>query len=446
MNWKKAAYFNYAILRGYRFPRLFAELSRSFAEARFEDGKENLARLLSHCRACVPFYAERLKGIPPSILEEHPHECLHRLPILTKEMVRVNFERLKSGDLSRRRWTYNTSGGSTGEPVRLIQDQDYNDRSTAITFIYLSLLGYHTGQPLVRLWGSERDVEGRTKPLKSRFFNWLTNTTYLNAFKMTPERMGQFIGTLNHLRPQLIVAYAQAIYELALFAEREKLAVQSQRAIVTSAGTLYPFMREKIAEVFRCKVYNLYGSREVSDIACEIPGRDGLWVAPWGAYLEIVDDSGGPVSPGTEGNILVTCLTNFAMPLIRYRIGDRGALMPCDASNSRFPGQALKCVSGRSVDMFRTRNGTMVDGEYFTHLLYFRPWVRKFQVVQRDRQHVLFKILKPERMPPGEELREIEERTRLAMGADCSVDFEFVEDLPPHASGKYRYTISEVTA
>src|SRR5216110_1243617 len=124
--------------------------------------------------------------------------------------------------------------------------------------------------------------------------------------------MREFIETLNRLRPSLIVAYAQAIYELARFAERESIEVVPQRAAVTSAGTLYPFMRDKIAQVFGCKVFNLYGSREVSDIACELPGFNGLWVAPWGNFVEIVDEAGRPVPPGTEGNIVVTCLTNYA--------------------------------------------------------------------------------------------------------------------------------------
>jgi phenylacetate-CoA ligase len=446
MNWKKSTYFGYATLRGYRFPRLFSDLSRSFSEARPEEGKESLVRMLSHCRASVPFYAGKLKCLRPRLVEEHPHECLQSLPVLTKQMVRENFDRLKVADLPSRKWTYNTSGGSTGEPVQLIQDQEYEDRSKAITFLYLSQVGYETGLPLIRLWGSERDVEGHTKTIKSQFFNWLTNTTYLNAFKMTPDRMREFVATIENVRPRLIVAYAQAIYELAAFIEQAGLPISAQRAIVTSAGTLYPFMRQKIAKVFGCQVFNLYGSREVSDIACEIPGVNGLWVAPWGAYLEIVDDSGNPVPPETEGNILVTCLTNSAMPLIRYQIGDRGALMGRDDPDSKPSGQVLKCVTGRSVDMFRTRNGTLVDGEYFTHLLYFRPWVRKFQVVQKNRKHVLFKILKPAQPPPKTELSEIGDRTRLAMGQDCSVDFEFVEELPPHSSGKYRYTISEVTA
>jgi phenylacetate-CoA ligase len=251
---------------------------------------------------------------------------------------------------------------------------------------------------------------------------------------------------LNRLRPRLIVAYAQAAYELARFAERERICVAPQRAVLTSAGTLYPFMREKIATVFGCEVYNLYGSREVSDIACELPGLNGLWVAPWSNFVEIVDEAGRPVPPGTEGNIVVTCLTNYAMPLLRYRIGDRGALLPDDTVADHPGTQVLKHVSGRNVDVFRTRDQMLIDGEYFTHLLYFRPWVRKFQVVQKAYGHIVFKVVRSNGEPAKSELEDIAAKARLVMGLGCRVDFEFANDLPPHSSGKYRYTISEVSA
>jgi phenylacetate-CoA ligase len=87
-----------------------------------------------------------------------------------------------------------------------------------------------------------------------------------------------------------------------------------------------------------------------------------------------------------------------------------------------------------------------VDGEYFTHLLYFRPWVSKFQVVQKSHAHLLFKVVSVNGKPPTEELEDIAVRSRLAMGKDCHVDFEFCDELPALPSGKFRYTISEVAA
>jgi len=372
-------------------------------------------------------------------------QFLQSLPILRKETIRANFEHLQSADLQRRNWSYNTSGGSTGEPIRLIQDSEYHDRSRAITLLYFRLLGCELGEPLLRVWGSQADVEsGRN--WKARVFDSLQNTVCWNAFRMTPGRMRANLQTINRRCPKLILAYAQCIYELALFAERERIQIEHQPAVVTSAGTLYGFMRQKIAQVFGGPVYNLYGSREVSDVACEIPGCNGLWVAPWGSFVEIVDEQGRPLPPGTEGNILITCLTNYAMPLIRYWIGDRGTLLPIARSRGAACGQVLKQVSGRTVDVFRRRDQTLVDGEYFTHLLYFRPWVSKFQVVQKDYESVLFKIINGRHEPRRDELQEIANKTRLVMGNECRVEFEFTQDLPPQPNGKYRYTISELTS
>ena len=445
MNWRKATYLTYASLRGYGFPSL---LRRYLAE--YERGVDEkttsgaLGRLLLHCRDMVPYYSTLLSLVNSREVEKNPEAVLQRLPVLTKDLIRAYFSGLQSQDNYRRNLEVNSSGGSTGEPVKLIQDDEYRDASAALRWLSQHQLGCSLGEPHVRLWGSERDLEGGTKSRKARFFNWLTNTTWVNAFALRPETMTNFITMLNREPPRLIVAYAQAAYEVARFAEREQIAIKPQHAMMTSAGTLYPFMREKIREVFGCEVYNLYGSREVSDIAWELPGFRGLWAPPWASFIEIVDENGDPVPPGTEGNILVTCLTNYAMPLLRYRIGDRGALVP----GGHVPRgvQVLSHVSGRTVDTFRRSDQTLVDGEYFTHLLYFRPWVWKFQVVQKSHAHLLFKVVSANGKPPPEELEEIAGRSRLAMGKDCHVDFEFCDELPVLPSGKFRYTISEVAA
>lgn len=445
MNWRKPVYLTYASLRGYRFPALLRRyLAANESGAGAEQGAEALRRLLNHCRWNVPYYAELLADVSVTDFERHPRAVLAHLPILTKEIVRAKFRQLHSKDNSHRNCHFNTSGGSTGEPVQLVQDDEYRDSSTALRWFSQHQLGCNVGEPHVWLWGSERDLQAGTQSRKARFFNWLTNARLLNAFLMSPADMRHFIEVLNRVRPRLIIAYAQSAYELARFAEKEGLAVRPQRAMVTSAGTLYPFMRQKIRQVFGCEVYNLYGSREVSGIAWEVPGREGLWAPPWANFIEIVDEKGDAVLAGTEGSIVVTCLTNYAMPLLRYWIGDRGALLP--VAESQDGAQVLSHVSGRTVDTFRRNDQTLVDGEYFTHLLYFRPWVWKFQVVQKSPAHLLFRLVSNNGKPPESELDTIAAGARLVMGSACKVDFEFFEDLPAPASGKFRYTISEVAA
>jgi phenylacetate-CoA ligase len=404
-----------------------------------------LTDMLDHCARAVPYYTEVMEraGYRPS---EDPRSLLRRLPILTKDIIRSRFEDLRFRDIGRRNWFYNTSGGSTGEPVRFIQDMEFAVKSGAIKLLFSKLVGRDIGEPEIVLWGSARDLIGAKANLRAKLANRLAHTTYLSVFRLTEDEMRSHIRTLNARRPKLVISYAAPLYELALLAEREGLEVRPQRAIITSASTLYPFMRETIERVFGCRIYDRYGSREVGDIACERPHSDGLWVAPWGNFIEVVDGNGRPVPDGETGDILVTSLTNYAMPLIRYKIEDRGVLSPATLSPSpgRELGQALRSVQGRSYDLFVNRDGRIIESGHFMPLLYFRDWIRQYQIVQKAPDRVVFRIVRTGGAPSTGELDELKAKTALIMGGPCEVDFEFVDDIVPPPSGKHRFIVSEV--
>ena len=95
-----------------------------------------------------------------------PVSYLAHFPILTKDTIRQNFERLKSADLRGRKWKYNTSGGSTGEPLRLIQDRDFVALIGAIQWLSFHWAGREIGETAVRVWGSERDILQGSSGLK----------------------------------------------------------------------------------------------------------------------------------------------------------------------------------------------------------------------------------------------------------------------------------------
>jgi len=446
MNFRKSIGFLYLKARGDEFPAIYNKIKASIELDDFENvGNKCLSEILEHCKKNVPYYGNIFDSLGDIELRNgDPIDIIRKIPPMTKEIIRRHFQDLQSKDLYKRKWYYNTSGGSTGEPIRLIQDKEYQDIATAVTNLYYWLIGHEIGKAMVQLWGSERDILEGGVGLKARIKSHFWNIRLMNAFRMTPEKMKQYLFLLDSSPPDLVLAYAQSIYELALFAERNGIRVAPQRTIMTSAGTLYPFMREKIEGVFRGKVFNQYGSREVAAIGCEHPGSGGLWVAPWGCYVEIVDEYDNPVPPGVEGDILVTSLINFAMPLIRYKIGDRGVLSPDSTTPSGLRGQILLKVSGRNVDMFKCRDGTLIDGEYFTHLLYFRDWVRKFQFIQKDFDLVAVNMVKTGEDVPDNDLEDISRKIQVLLGKGCRVEYNFVEDIFPSPSGKYRYTISEV--
>lgn len=448
MNMRKLFYSIYSYAQGRNLFKYYNQFLRETNTKIPNNTTQNLLiKLLRYSHMSVPYYAEMMNQINErELLEYQPEMYLQKLPILTKDIIRKNFEQLKSQDIAYRSWYFQKSGGSTGEPLEIIQDQEFLDQTVAIKLLYSYLVsGRDLGEPEVHLWSSERDILGSKIGWKKPISNFLQNTTYINAFqKIDADRAREFMQLLKQKQPKLIIAYSQAMYALAKLVEAEKLKVVPQKAIITTAETLHPWMREKIESVFQCRVYNRYGSREVGDIACERPGYHGLWIAPWGNYVEIVDDNDRPVPPGVEGNIIVTCLINFAMPLIRYKIGDRGILSP----HSNDSAQILEQVSGRIVDNFKTSKGDIIPGGYFIQLLavvFNNDRIKKFQVIQKSYNLIHIKIILNELGNKSQfDFSLINEKIKNVMGKDCDIKVEFVDDIASSISGKYRYTISEV--
>jgi phenylacetate-CoA ligase len=433
----------YLALHSLTGSRLAAHYRRFIREDRargYRSAGERLGEVLRHAVESVPHY----EGIvSAAAATADPLRALKGFPVLTREAVHQAGERLHSQAGARRDWQRNTSGGSTGEPVELVQDADHRARTVAAREVYSTWVGGRLGTPELYIWGSERDVEGAGASWRNRVGNRLLRRSLLNAFMLDEGAIRRIVEEVRSGPPRLVVAYAQAGYEASRFAAEQGIEIPPQRALIATAGTLYDFMREQLEETFGCPVVNRYGSREVGDIAGECLHRRGLHVLPWCSHVEVLDDDDRPVGPGEEGDVVVTGLTNLAMPLIRYRIGDRATLpegsepCPCGRATPMLAG-----VTGRSVDMFVGEGGRLVDGEYFTHLLYFRPWLRQFQVVQTARDRVVYRLATRAALPEGERA-ELIEKTRLALGDRCAVEFELVEAIAPSPSGKLRYTMRE---
>lgn len=419
--------------------RHYREFLRQDRERSYPAPGELLGATLRHAVATVPHY----RGLAtPAEIAADPFAALARFPLLDRDTVRANWRELLSEEGDRSKWVENTSGGSTGEPVPLRQDREHLALTVAVREVYSTWAGAALGEPELYIWGSEKDLEGAGDP-RNRIGNRLLRRTLLNAFLLTDDSIETILARLRTGPPHLVLAYAQAGYEVARFASRRGIEVPPQRGMIATAGTLYGFMREQLEETFGCAVLNRYGSRETGDMAGECEHRTGLHVLPWTCHLEVLGPDGEPVGPGEEGEIAVTGHTNKAMPLIRYLIGDRARLPEDDvACPCGRPTQMLAEVTGRSVDMFLGPDGQMVDGEYFTHLMYFRPWLRQFQVVQRAPDDVLFRVAAEGEVPAADR-DEIVAKTKSVLGEGCAVGFELVETIEPSASGKLRYTLRD---
>ncbi len=424
----------------------YREFRRSQWESRadFETRQSQaLQMLLQHALERIPFYRLYHSEKMLQLVHDAPHKALMRMPILTKEHLRSSLGELHT-EMGRGSYL-NASGGSTGVPVKFYQDQVYQTGGLATKMLFYDWAGRAPAAKMVKLWGAERDLVKGGKGWKQKAADFVGNITTINAFRLSPERMKDYVAQINACRPVCIEGYAESLYEFAVFIEQNRLSVVPPATIVSSAGTLHTHMRERIEEVFAAPVFNRYGSREAGDMAAECDRHSGLHVFGETTIIEVVDDTGSEVSEGDEGEILVTNLTNYTMPLIRYRIGDRAVRGAGSCSCGR-PYPLLEKITGRSGASFRTADGGVVSPEFFIHLIGVmcnRGTIGKFQVIQEKFDHIVIRLTPF----PGSSMKTWESKDkatqliRNVMGQNCTVEVRLEPEIEPTPTGKHLYTI-----
>jgi len=408
--------------------------------------EESIKNLLFHTYENVPYYTHIFDEIGIVKNSNIDLSKFNEIPILTKDKIRKNHQTLISKDYKKRGWYYNFSGGSTGEPLRFIQDIEFFKWFRAARRHFYDMIGIGDNNPKnIHLWGSERDLFNSGWNIKESVQNWLTNTKPLNSFKMNEDDMDEYIKIINSFKPEFITGYAGSLYELCRYAEREKFKLFTPKNIISAAETLRDDMRQKIEKVFGTKPSDFYGSREAPCIAGECK-HGSMHIFSFNNLIEILDENDRPVKENEEGRVIVTPLHNYSMPLIRYEIGDMAILGSemCKCGSSL---PTLKKISGRITDHFKLKNGTVVPAEFFIYLFivyYNEGVIKKFQVVQED-----FKIIRILIVPLGNisesEKRDIEDKIKVVMGEDVKIIWEFVDDIPKTKSGKYMYIKSLVS-
>lgn len=408
-----------------------------------------LNRLLTHAYNNVAYYNKLLENSPykkDNRIALSSLDDLQQLPFLTKDIIKENQFNLHSSDHSQRNSYINSSGGSTGVPMEVLQDEGYLIANESCLLQLKNWRGVDPFDSEIFIWGAERDTFEGKKPLSSYIGDFMRNRIILNCFRMDNADIERYIKIINKHKPKMIRAYVDAVYEIARYARENKINISPQNLVHTGAGNLFDYMRTEIENAFGCKVFNQYGGREVGHIASECSAHDGLHIFMEHNYVEIVDDNGKPCNPGDEGEIVVTNLNNFSMPMIRYKIGDTGIMRkytPCSCG-CNYP--KLTEVSGRVGDVFVTEDGRSISPVYFAHLIGVvcnDGSISKYQIIQKDYDKIIIKIVK-NGVVSETVLDDIRNKIKDNMGGECTVEYQFVDDIEKTPTGKYRYTISEV--
>ena len=406
---------------------------------------ERLREMIHHAANNVLYYQKRFRedGIHPDRV--HDIHDIQKLPLLSKETVRLHPEQLISRGFKRGLEEVRT-GGSTGEPMTYFMGQDAFSANQAVAWRSRRWFGMDIGQPHILIWGHSASfgggVQAKISRIKRPVKDWILNRRTLSAYNLSEKHLASYVKTIRNYAPQYMRGYASTFYVLASYIEENEspLRFPGLKAIICTSEVLYDWQKRVIERVFECPVVNEYGSNETGVMAYSCP-EGNLHVMEENVILEVVKNNDG--GPDDVGEIVVTQLQHKGAPLIRYRIGDvaRGFRSGCACGSNL---KILDGLVGRTYDLIHTPDGRFVHGQLFHHILRQPEAVKKFQVRQKSDSALEIKIVLDGNSGQIQE-DVVEKQIKNVTGNEMSIDFAYVHEIPLEKSGKFRWIISEIS-
>jgi len=390
---------------------------------------ERLGYVLHRAATQVPYYrdhwqARRRRG------DRAAWDVLANWPILEKDVLRERPEQFVADDCDRRRMFFQQTSGTTGKPIRLWRSR------RALQGLYgvaaartRSWLGVSERERWARLGGQVVvPIEQRRPPF------WVWNAArqqlYLSTYHLAPDLLPYYLDALREYRIVCLQAYPSSLHVLAQAALQLGARDLPVRAVITSAEPLLPHQRQTIMAAFHCPVQETYGMGE-SVAAASSCGDGRLHQWPEVGIVEVVDGAAA-VPRGVAGDLVCTGLLDADMPLIRYRVGDRGTMPPQDSPCAC--GRTLPEfgeIQGRSNDMLLTPDGRQV---FWLNPVFYGVPVREAQIIQEAIGRIRVRYAPADAFTPRWD-REIAGRLRARLG-DVEVILEPVARVPRSANGK----------
>jgi phenylacetate-CoA ligase len=423
-----------------RYARIFKR-TQYLSQSALEQHQVNLLRKqLTHVYCNIPFYRDRMVAVGVTPLDIRSVSDLKLLPILTKREIQDHREELLAQNVPLNRRRPNQTGGSTGQPLQFWVDKERFDSRRASTDRHNAWAGILPGDWCAYLWGSRMDT-GPVPRLDWRE-RFLHRRLTLNTSVFSNADLDRYIALIRKVRPKFLVAYAQSAAMFANYVEQTGARDIHFDSIVTSAEVLMPDQRDLIERVFRGRVFNRYGCRELSVIASECEYHAGMHV---NADALIIEIDPLPGLPEGTGRVLATDLFNRSMPLIRYEIGDLASWTtsrPCGCSRVL---PRIEKIEGRITDFLKMSDNTTISGISLALLVGQIAEIRQAQFVQRSRNDILLRVV-PGRAYGSNTVMELHNRLDPYLRGLANLSILCVESIPLEPSGKFRFVKVEMPA
>jgi phenylacetate-CoA ligase len=373
------------------------------------------------------FYKKKLENVNVENMQSVAD--LSAIPFTTKDELRKAFPGEISNGYTLESLIHESTSGSTGDVLNIYHDPVAYSFYDAVSV--REYVGFH-------LWPWYKTSYIRFEQQPPRIFEHLglLRKYYVPVAASAEE---QLLLVQSH-DPQVISGYPSSLYEMARI-YKEGPASLDLRMVLCNSEVLTDTTRDYLRSAFKCPVHNDYSSFELHNIGAECTlGSMHLHID--NNLVEIIKN-GEQVAPGETGEIVVTNLKNRAMPFIRYRTGDYGAiseeLCPCGRG---LP--VLKNIEGRKDEYLVLPSGGRISPRVFDPLdLIFHQYVSKFQIIQKRKDTFLIKVVR------GANYHDDVTKVLIREAKKCfpePIDVEVVpvEDISRTGRGKLRAVLCEV--
>lgn len=426
---------------GSEFDKIFPDMLRQqWASEEFWKSLQydRLRSIVRDARANVPYYASVIDT--ESLRAPTLDQLLAELPLLPKHTLRENPGEFRHSNMDKMRTVNFSTSGTTGAPLTITHSVEAFSTIWAAMVRFWRIAGIDRGDRRLSFTGNRIVTEGGGRGPFGRY-DRVNNRLLMSSYHLGTKTVDRYLDEIERFRPAFIDGYPSAISFCARNAQTSGRSIPITACFPT-AETLFADQRKVIETGFQTRVYNQYGSAEGVALITECPsGR--LHVNPEVGVVEVLNADGSKTAPGEIGDMVLTTLSNRAMPLLRYQIGDRAVAV--DASDRCPCGRNMPLIGdivGRQDDVVITSDGRRI-GMLSYNVFKWTKGIKESQIIQKTPAHFEIRIVPG----PGFDSEQSEVAVRALkerVGEDVSVSVTTVDRLERSANGKLRAVISEV--
>lgn len=402
-----------------------------------------LAVLLEHAYQTVPFYRQQFDAIGFSPTSTIAPEDWSRLPIVQRAALESAGAQAVTTALpaAHGRMTEKRTSGSTGEPGRFVSTQVSSQFWHALTLRDHLWHGRELSAALavVRSGRSVRDPFAITRhnswgPPADLVFD--TGPGVLLYHSLPIERQAALLREFN---PHYLLTYPSNLLALARCVSEHGESLTNLREVRTYGEPVEDAVREACRSSWGAALTDTYSAEEAGYLALQCPLHCHYHVQSESVLLEVIDAAGNACRPGETGRVVITTLHNFAMPLIRYAIGDYAVVgQPCDCGRGL---PVLQKIVGRERNLLHLADGTLRVPDMSALQRSAIGEIDRLQVVQIAPSRVRVRVA-GEQPLAGADRETLERLVLQVLGGEFELEFSFEREVERHANGKFEPFVS----